>query len=306
MKIAAFNGFLFHDEMFGYVIYFCKKYNHELTLFCHTEVYNNYMEFYKRHFKGYHFNVLDITLFDQYKYSFECNFLMTDIDQNFRDNDPYINSITIRIDHYGEIRRENITKFIATRPFKNNYRKWALPCYPIYYSADKYYNLKQNDVINIMILGVCKDRYDASIINRLKTENNSKIIINVVSRNISKEKFIGIKPDFDIYLYENIPATYLMELLKKTNYLLTDAANDTHYEENCMSGSISAAFSTMTTLVISKQTNKYYKFKNVVEFDKYSQDPILLKDANLYELEKEREGLISMFSENVLDYLKDF
>jgi len=306
MKIAAFNGFLFHDEMFGYIIYFCKKYNHELTLFCHTEVYNHYVEFYKKLFKGYYFNVIDMRLFDQFKYGFDCIFLMTDIDQNFKDNNEYINSITIRIDHYDIIRRENISKFIATRPFENNYRKWALPCYPIYYSADKYYNLKKNKVINLMILGICKDKYDFSIIHRLKPENDSKMIITVVSRELTADKFVGYNNRWDIHLYEHISAMDLMELFKTTNFILTDSVNDAYYEKNCMSGSIPAAFSTLTTLIISKQTNKYYNLKNVIEFDKESTDPILLKEANLYELEKEREELISTFSTIALDYLKSF
>jgi hypothetical protein len=240
-------------------------------------------------------------LFDQYKYGFERIFLMTDIDQNFKDNDPYINSVTIRIDHYGEIRRDNIKNFIATRPFKNNYRRWALPCYPIYYSAEKYNALKENESINLMILGHCRERYDTSIINRLRSESNKKIIVNIVSREITKDKFVGLRSGFDVHLYENIPAGKLMDLLKTTNFLLTDAVNDPHYEENCMSGSVSMAFSSLTTLVISKQTNKYYNFKNVIEFDKKSEDVIYLKDANHYEIEKERELIISMFSKAVMD-----
>uniref|UniRef100_A0A6C0JG02 Glycosyl transferase family 1 domain-containing protein n=1 Tax=viral metagenome TaxID=1070528 RepID=A0A6C0JG02_9ZZZZ len=301
MKIAAFNGFLFHDEMFGYIIHFCKHHKHELTLFCHTEYYNHYIEFYKKHFHGYYFNVVDMRLFDQLKYGFERIFLMTDIDQNFKDNDPYINSITIRIDHYGEIRRENINNFIATRPFKNNYRKWALPCYPIYYSVEKYDALKQNNTINIMILGNCRERYDEKIINRLQCESNKPIIINVVSRKIKRENFVGWKLKVDVCLYENITTNNLIDLLKNTNYLLTDAVNDPHYEENCMSGSVPIAFSTLTTLVISKQSNKYYNFKNVIEFDKDSQDIIYLKDVDLYQLEQERSQLISAFSPIVLD-----
>jgi len=309
MKIAAFNGFLFHDEMFGYIIHFCKKYNHELTLFCRTDVYNHYIEFYKKHFKGYYFNVIDARSFNHHKYGFECIFLMTDDDQNFKDDDPYINSITIRIDHDVEIRRNVISKYIATRPFKDNNRKWALPCYPLYGFTDKYSSLKEKPVIELMILGCCIDRYDSSIINRLKTNNDSKFIINIVSRYVSEENIFGIHANCDIHLYQNISAGYLMRLLKQTDYLLTDAANDNNFEGTRMSGAIPVAFSTMTTLVISKQSNKYYNFKNVVEFDKVSEEPIILKEVNLCELEKlekEREELIDMFSSHVLDYLKDY
>jgi hypothetical protein len=306
MKIAAFNGFAFHDEMFGYILYFCKKYNHELTLFCHTEVYNHYVEFYKKHFKGYYFNVIDGRLFECHKYSFDCIFLITDDDPNFKCNDPYINNITIRIDHDGDIRRENICKYIATRPFNNNYRKWALPCYPIYCSADKYCGLKEKNVIEIMILGCCKDKYDFSIINRLKTENNSRILIHIVSRIASKDNIFGINDNYDIHLYTNITTGFLMRLLKRTNYLLTDAVNDSDFHEKRMSGAVPMAFSTLTTLIISKQTNKYYNFKNVIEFDIESTEPIVLNEVNLYELEKEREELVSMFSNIVLEYFKDF
>jgi hypothetical protein len=234
---------------------------------------------------------------------------MTDDDPNFKGNDPYINSITIRIDHDAVVRREFISKYIATRPFKDNYRKWALPCYPVYCSAYKYANLKETNVIELMILGSCKEKYDASIINRLKTENESIIRVTIVSRSVSGDNISGITANHKIHLYQNISAGYLMRLLKQTNYLLTDAANDSYFEGTRMSGAVPVAFSTMTTLIISKQSNKYYNFKNVVEFDKDSTEPIILKEANLCELEKlekERDELIDMFSSIVLDYLKDY
>ena len=50
MRIAAFNGFGFHDEIFGSIINFCYSQRHELTIFCRIENYNSYMEFYKMHF----------------------------------------------------------------------------------------------------------------------------------------------------------------------------------------------------------------------------------------------------------------
>jgi hypothetical protein len=133
MRIAAFNGFSFHDEMFGYIIYFCQLHNFELTLYCRTDAYKDYIEFYKFHFKDFKFNIYDCNLFAYQKYSFDYIFLITDDDPNFLDNDIYINNITIRIDHSSEIRREKIKKTIAVRPFAENYRQWAIPCYPIIY-----------------------------------------------------------------------------------------------------------------------------------------------------------------------------
>jgi hypothetical protein len=71
-----------------------------------------------------------------------------------------------------------------------------------------------------------------------------------------------------------------------------------------MSGSIPLSFSILVPLIISKQTNSHYQFKNVVEFDKYSNEPISLKNTNedfFIRLENERTKLMVVFF-RIMDY----
>ncbi len=55
---------------------------------------------------------------------------------------------------------------------------------------------------------------------------------------------------------------------------------------------IPISFSTLTPLIISKETNSYYQFKNVVEFVKESDEPIILHSIDIESLERERNELI--------------
>jgi glycosyl transferase family 25 len=69
------------------------------------------------------------------------------------------------------------------------------------------------------------------------------------------------------------------------------------YEKQKMSGAISMAFSLCIPLIVSKQTNQYYKFKNVIEFDKITNDDIILTDISPELIENERNELMCKFND---------
>jgi hypothetical protein len=300
MRIAAFNGFQFHDEMFGYIIHFCKENDHDLTIFCRTEEYNHYMEFYKKHFLDYKFNIIDCRLFTYYKYNYDCIFLVTDDDGNYALHDKYINRITIRIDHDYKIRNPSIDKYIAIRPFKENYRSWALPCYPILSTHDKQLRIKDNLHDHILIMGSNYGKYDENIINRIVSLKNSKIILTAIARNINKDCFEGIdKNRFELNIYENVTTEIMISIMAKSNYILTDISKQSKYETDMMAGAIPFSFSTLTPLIISKQSNKYYNFENVIEFDKSTNDDIILREINTNTLEDCRRMHIENFKNQI-------
>ena len=70
-----------------------------------------------------------------------------------------------------------------------------------------------------------------------------------------------------------------------------------------MGGVIPIAFSLLTPIIISKQANKYYQFKNVIEFDKNSGDDIVLTKIDLDLLETERNELINQFFMHMDNYI---
>lgn len=295
MRIAAFNGFGFHDEIFGSIINFCYSQRHELTIFCRIENYNSYMEFYKMHFNNYRFDILDCRIFPCYKYNYDTIFLITDDDINFPDNDHYINNKTIRIDHNYEIRRETIPKYIAVRPFETNNRNWALPCFPLLYSTLKKRILSENNIINITILGSNYGQYNVSILNRIYVPEGSRIKINAMAREIGVSNFYGLDMrKFDLYIYKNLNTICMMNVLKQSDYVITDISNEPKYENEMMAGAIPLAISSLSPLIISQQSNVFYKFENVITFDKNSTDPIILEPVNISALEIEREKFIMM------------
>ena len=85
----------------------------------------------------------------------------------------------------------------------------------------------------------------------------------------------------------------MMNILYKCDFLLADSNIDTDYEDKQMTGSIPLAFSLLVPLIISKQTNRFYKFENVIEFDKGCNEDIILKNIEMDSLEKERNHIIN-------------
>jgi beta-1,4-mannosyl-glycoprotein beta-1,4-N-acetylglucosaminyltransferase len=104
-----------------------------------------------------------------------------------------------------------------------------------------------------------------------------------------------IKEDIVVHLHEKNDTQDMIELLKKCDYVMTDLLKK---NESSMSGSVPLAFSTLTTLIMSKQNNRIYGFKNVVEFELNADDRIALAKrdgSDIEQLKGERDGLVAMY-----------
>lgn len=295
LNIAIYNSFNFHYEMFGFIIYFCKKYNHKLTIFTPTEYTIGWLDFYKDFFKDYNFEYKSFMDFKQFKDNFDFIFVPTDDDKYIQSE--WINNRYIAIQHTNNVRNHYFTNNLGIRPFVTNYIDWALPCYTILNEYDKI-NLNEVDAINIAIIGGNND-YNYNIINKL--QSSKRINLFIIGRNtlLFKHELLNFNNNnFYVNIHNNIPTNDLLNILKKCDYILTDTTfNTDHINGISMSGSIPIAFSTLTPLIISKQNNEFYKFKNVIEFDYDSVEPIILSNdiINIEDLKKERNELISMF-----------
>lgn len=303
-KVAIFNSLPFHYEMFGYIIYFCKENNKELTIFTNFDNNIGWLDFYTSNFKKYNFN-LDYKHFSEFekdKDQFDLIFVTTDDDPKFMSE--WINSKCICIDHTIYNRSPKFVNKLGTRAFINSDIKWAIPCFPALNIEDKI-NLNTNECINIAIIG-CYRQYNYDIVNRLY--NDKKIILHIVGRyaDIFNVNNISNK-NIECKIYSNLNTGELFELFKICDYLLTDITiNTDHIIGISMSGSIPLAFSTLTPLIISKQNNALYKFKNVIEFDLETNDIININKnvINYGEFVEERKNLISMLS-SYIDELKN-
>jgi hypothetical protein len=296
-KIAIFNGFPFHYEMFGYIINYCKNNNYKLTIFTNFNNTLRWFEFYKKCkcFKDYYFEFKEVDEFEEYKSTFDTIFLTTDDD--FKLKNEWINDKYICIDHHNTNRRPQINRHLALRPFIN-YRNWCLPCFPAIQISDKKLD---NNEIHISIIGGRND-YNYSVINRI-CSNNSRINIHFISRNINKNLIIdNINKAYTYHLHENINTIELFKVLNNCDYIFTDCtANIDHFTGISMSGSVPLAFSSLTPLIISSHNNGFYKFKNVIEFDIQTSDNIYI-EKNVIHLDKlleERNELMCALDKNM-------
>jgi hypothetical protein len=254
---------------------------------------NNFLDFYKNIdlFFDYHFKIRSSTEFYD---MFDVCFLITDDDPTFDKSNLILNQKVICIEHFYLDRCPGINNKIATRPFdSNNYRDWALPCYPILDKSNKkHVSIDNKDTIYIAIVGVAFFKYNTEIMNRIKY-NDKKISFIVIGRDVNIDKFEGINNDIDINVYQNIDTINMMNHLCGCDFLLADYNIDIDYEDKQMTGSIPLAFSLLVPMIISKQTNRFYQFENVIEFDKDSGETIFLKNIEIDSLEKERDNIIN-------------
>ena len=303
-KIAIYNGLRVHYEMFGYLLYYCLEKNINVVIYCYLNDSNGYIDFFKNLFQYSTFEFRCITLFDSEKHQYYNFILATDDDLSFNSENEDINNRTIRIDHDLLIRRIEIKKCIATRPFFNGLvRPWAIPCYPIINLNNRLdiFSEKKSEC-HVLLLG--NDHfYYTSIINRLYSDR--PIILHAISRDMKESRFSNLSENITLKIYKNIHTIDLFKIAIKCDFILTDTNVSYHYENQKMSGAIPLSFSILVPLIISKQTNSHYQFTNVIEFDKYSDENIVLDNKIngdfFIRLENERMKLISMFFK-IMDY----
>jgi len=295
--------------MFGYIIYYCKENQFDLTIFTNFENDLGWFEYYNSTFDkySYKFNYKNFNEFEKenVREQFDLIFVATDDDKKFMTewiNDKHMNNKCICVDHVRDIRAPKFLNRLGTRAFLNSDKKWALPCFPGLNIEDKINNLndkKNKENIIISIIGGY-NQYNYDRIKRLQSTKKIKLyIIARYAKNFYPPCDLGI----EYQIYPNLNTFELFELLKKSDYILTDIVmTNLHYEGLSMSGSIPLAFSSLTPLIISKQNNAVYNFKNVIEFDLNSTDKICIDNytVDYNELVEERKQMISMFS-NYID-----
>jgi hypothetical protein len=304
-KVAIFNSFPFHYEMFGYIIYYCYLNKYSLTIYSEDKNDMGWFVFYNKLFgvNKYDMKLIHYTNFEKgvQHSNYDLIFLTTDDDPKFEVR--WMTDRVVCINHYYVCRRIDYFYCIATRPFSENPIQWAIPCIPVFDFYNKITN-SDNEFMHVAVIGggnENKASYDISIINRLNC--NKKIILHVISR-VIKCDFTNVNSNIEIRKYENITTDQMYSVLLKCNYVLTDVDNimNIHRTGHSMSGSIPIAFSSLTKLIISKKNNMLYNFTSVKEYDLDKNENIFLEDTTeeMFKLiEHERNCLIRMFHNNV-------
>jgi len=301
-NIAIFNSFPFHYEMFGYIINYCYQKKFTLTIYTNNVKDIGWFDFYNSHFKDYNIKYKSINDFNNERDTYDFIFITTDDEPLF--NSDWITDKCICIRHSSEIRNAKFMNNLGTRPFVQNYINWALPCYPILSIKDKINN--NFDQLNIALIGG-HYYYKYDIVNRISSSIQN-INFHIIGRyaNFFKSEFVtGNK---NIIIYQNLETNKINELLARCDYILSDTGQNLHHSIGItMSGCVPIAFSTLTPLIISKINNKLYNFKNVIEFDIETNEPIILEKniINIESLYNERQLLVNMFSTYVNNFINN-
>jgi hypothetical protein len=206
MKIAIFQGFPnMHFEMIGYMIDFCRTYNHE---FCIYSPINDWKDFYEFIFGKLNWNP---AIEDFNPDNYDRIIVLTDNDQNFIED--WHSDKCIRIDHAaGLTRRPTIRKSISVRPsLINSEILWALPCYPLITRELKIASVNKEPRVNIVSVGM-----NTPTEEQLTTlfRNFQDINFHIVAREI-KEKYT----EPNIFVYENASVSTMMNLLCQCDYV---------------------------------------------------------------------------------------
>lgn len=301
MKIAIFNGLTFHFEMYGYILHYCVVNGHSVTVYT-QESTHGWQAFYMKRFPTMIWKSCS-DFISEYA-SHDYIFLTTDDDRVF----PLQNAKhLICIDHNFAMRRPSVDPsfHIATRPFVTNYRKWAIPCYPIVHSVQEKVSYLQSmtDGIHIAVIG---GRYDYDIKQLKRIKSTSPIILHLISRHISKEQVEPLTQKYRVCIHENISTDGMMDILYRSKYVLCDVTtNMDHIQGKSMSGCIPMAFSTLNILLFSTGNNMLYKFTSAKTFSLQDLEPITLTNTidekEIQSVYEERERLISMFHGHVND-----
>jgi lipopolysaccharide biosynthesis glycosyltransferase len=289
-KILVYNGFPFHYEMIGFILDFSKKYNIEIDLVL-THFDNYWIDLYKT---KYIFNVLNTLPSDLEHYLFVL--LLTDDDKSFPDN--IITENVVCIDHYYKNRREKIKHHIPIAPFKEDIYLYALPIFEYINYEDKINFLNKNSRPIISFLGSSTMPYDNKSLSIIDNINDFDLYI--INRNIP-ENYINLP---NIFLFENIPATELFEILTRSTYICYIPNNTLNGQMQNDYKSISAcipiSFTTGCKLILPKNINKFLKLKSIIEYS-HETKLILNKTPSFIETFNERKKLLNIRDDSIFD-----
>ena len=288
-KIAIYNGFPFHYEMFGYIIDYCLTKNYTLDIYTITENNCEWLKFYLYKFPKA-FKYVNITKFDENRISYDRIVLITSYDPYFKND--WINDKVITIFHsskpfvitIGDMEinvRKQGSKELGTRFFVDNpIMKWSLPVYKILDIT------KKESKPNVLCVG--KNALDPNIINLFPDFNKYNFVF--ISKNVQFENKYK-----NITYYSNLSTFDMLHLYIESDYAFITSTIEEHIDKS-MSGSIPLALNCLCTLIMPERMNKHYKFKSAITYN----DKIVLREPDYKLVEEDFNDMIN-HRNNVFD-----
>jgi hypothetical protein len=340
LPLIAFNGYNFHQEMYGFVIYYCVSHNQPIIIYSVPKEklwYNGWVEFYKAYFNN-SANLITWKYIDEFEkdrinYNNHVVVSLTDDDPAFKPS--WITPLTFTIDHVAYNRAPQFTHHLAIRPYRTlpivethsrddlisvQDRPYAIPTYPVMSVTEKMQVLKSTSAINVAIIGGTD--YALHHLNRLRVvpdadsrNGTTYINVHIVARpfdSIFKADLTHIQSIVQIKLYSDLSTEQLHQILRAAHFVMIDINTGkklSHLLGYSMTASLPLAFNYLCRLIISSYSNSVYKLTSALEFDiDTTVTDILLNTRSnhtnhvLVEISRERDRLIGNFHQ----YMKHF
>ena len=289
-KIAIFNGFRFHYEMFGTVLEFLTHRGLTFSIYSETQDAMGWFEVYTTKFGA--LTVHPTGAFDHTKYDYV--FLLTDDDVQY--HYLWTHPKVIMFEHCGRRNTMRMTwRRIQMREFKERIppsspHTWTLPVWSIFQRP-------KADALKIVAIGNnCPSNPE-----ELKPwfQNITAPQFVFINRNPAPTKF-----DYDswtdyknVTLLENIDAATMLEHAADAHWILLLPKNGNQYK-NAISACIPIAYGVGTPLLLSKAWCEAYGLKGMNALDPTNpiDKPSNIVMTELFEtqaaLQKRRDGLL--------------
>ena len=298
MEILIYNGHPYHYHVFGFILDFCNKYKIKATIINRIED-NDCLEWIKVYKQKYNFNCISELPSDNDINNYLFVLLLTHDDKYYPER--LINNNLVCLDHMNMIVRPEIKYHIPISKFNDTIKDYTLPIFEYIDYSTKILALNNNKRPIITILGNATYPFptygyfsnDANAYYT-KISNIDEFDIYIINNTIDPNQTNLHKPN--IYLFENITAVKIIELLSLSTYLYIypngTPNSRNHMENKSIFSSTFLSFSIGCKLIMPAETNKYLKLTSVIE---YSENTIKLDtNPSLQDTFNERDKLLKI------------
>ena len=279
-KIAIFNGFPFHYEMFGYVIDYCISKNIELDIYTETTNNMDWLKFYLLTFPTKSFSLKKLSTYEPNN-QYSKILLLTDDDFSFKNY--WINNKVMCIDHFQKNRRPQINTHIGVRYFED--RPYLDYCSQVYKIID--IETKQRiSSKNIVFIGKNARYFTKKYINMIKNFEDYNFIF--IDRHLDTFLDESFKLYKNFKFYNSISTIDLIQILKESDYIfITDFGDKT---KDSITASIPLGLNCLCTIIMPNEMNKYYNYKSVITYE----NEIIITEPNYNLVLKDFEDQINI------------
>lgn len=290
-RIAIFNSFPHHYELYGSIIEWCKNEGHYLMVLTETKKCMGWLDFYKEFFDFDNFRYWKD--YQRYLHLFDLIILTTDDDPEYN---PVIYdnmSRTVIINHTCFYRRYEKIRSINFRPY--DYRNDNRFCSNVFKYPIKPKLRNEGDPIRIFI-SATDDRLDLKILKELSQHCE----LHFVARYCCS-RYKNLKNSF---FHISMNTKEMIELMMKCNYFYYINELKSLKNYYISSGFVGLAFTCGTPILTTPQTNIYYGFESACYYTNPQELELDLEQKYLKTI-VERDRLISNFKRQFDTFLEN-